>query len=286
MSTYVVGDLQGCLQPLKRVLRAVKFKPGSDVLWSVGDIVNRGPKSLKSLRYLYEMRHSLVVVLGNHDLHLLAVAAGVRKPGRSDTLDEILTAPDRDELLHWLAQQPLMHREHGYTLVHAGIPPQWTVQQAMAYAGEVEAALRGPDRVEFLQAMYGNEPAQWSDELRGTARLRVITNYLTRMRFCTAAGKLDLESKGCSPNPGLIARGEHALLPWYSHPQRKTADERILFGHWATITGRTDNPNAIALDTGCVWDGALSLYHLESAQWTRCRCRAGKCNGDAVTSAS
>lgn len=286
MSTYVVGDIQGCLQPLKRLLRSVDFKPGRDVLWSVGDLVNRGPKSLKTLRYLHDMRDSLVVVLGNHDLHLLAVAAGVRKPGRSDTIDEILTAPDRDELLQWLAQQPLMHQQHGYTLVHAGIPPQWTAQQAMAYAGEVEAALRGPDRVEFLKTMYGNEPAQWSDDLLGMARLRVITNYLTRIRFCTAGGRLDLESKGTSPNPGLIARGEQALLPWYSHPQRKTADERILFGHWATIAGQTNSPNVIALDTGCVWNGALSLYHLESGQWTRCACRGGKCRGKAVTSPS
>jgi len=283
VSTYVVGDIQGCLQPLKRLLRAVNFKPGKDVLWSVGDIVNRGPKSLKALRYLHDMRDSLVVVLGNHDLHLLAVAAGVRRAGRSDTIDEILGAPDRDELLHWLSQRPLMHREHGYTLVHAGIPPQWTVQQAMAYAGEVEAALRGPGRLAFLQAMYGNEPALWSDDLQGTARLRVITNYLTRMRFCTAAGKLDLESKGSTPNPGLVGRGENALLPWYSHPGRKSADERILFGHWATIEGATSNPRAIALDTGCVWDGALSLYHLDSGQWTRCACRGGKCHGKAVT---
>jgi len=285
VSTYVVGDLQGCLQPLKHLLRAVKFKPGRDVLWSVGDIVNRGPKSLQSLRYLYAMRDSLVVVLGNHDLHLLAVAAGVRRAGRSDTLDEILAAPDRDVLLEWLAQQPLLHREHGYTLVHAGIPPQWTAEEALGYAQEVQTALRGPGRVDFLQAMYGNEPAQWSDELQGTARLRVITNCLTRMRFCTASGRLDLESKGSSPNPGLIARGEQALLPWYSHPQRRTAGERILFGHWATIAGRADHPNVIALDTGCVWDGALSLYHLDSGQWTRCTCRKGKCRGEAVTTA-
>lgn len=286
MSTYVVGDIQGCLQPLKRLLRAVDFKPGRDVLWTVGDLVNRGPKSLKALRYLYEMRDSLVTVLGNHDLHLLAVAAGVRRAGRSDTLEEILVAADRDELLNWLAQQPLIHREHGYTLVHAGIPPQWTVPQAMAYAAEVEAALRGPERVAFLKTMYGNEPAQWSDDLQGTVRLRVITNYLTRMRFCTASGRLDLESKGSTPNPGLVTRGEHALLPWYAHPLRKTAEERILFGHWATIEGRTSNANAIALDTGCVWGGALSLYHLDSGQWTRCACRAGKCHGKAVTSAS
>src|SRR5262245_12179958 len=145
MSTYAVGDIQGCLQPLKCLLRTVKFNADNDVLWSVGDIVNRGPKSLGALRFLYKMRHNLVVVLGNHELHLLALAAGVRQPSRSDTLDKILNAPDREELLAWLAQQPLMHYEHGHTLVHAGIPPQWTLQQALGYAREVEAALRGSD---------------------------------------------------------------------------------------------------------------------------------------------
>ncbi len=284
MSTYVVGDIQGCLQPLKCLLRAVNFNLDKDVLWSVGDIVNRGPKSLNALRFLYKMRHRLVVVLGNHDLHLLAVAAGVRQPSRSDTFDKILQAADREELLHWLAQQPLIHHEHAHTLVHAGIPPQWTVQQAIGYAREVEAVLRGPDRVTFLGAMYGNEPAQWSDDLSGMARLRVITNYLTRMRYCTSEGVLDLESKGSTPIPGVANLGNRKVSAWFSHKERKTANDRILFGHWATIAGHTDNPNAIALDTGCVWNGALSLYHLESGQWTRCACSGGKCRDKAVTS--
>jgi bis(5'-nucleosyl)-tetraphosphatase (symmetrical) len=284
MSTYVVGDIQGCLQPLKCLLRAVKFKPGQHVLWSVGDLVNRGPKSLHVLRYMYDMRDSLVVVLGNHDLHLLAVAAGVRKPSRSDTLDKILKAPDRDKLLDWLAQQPLIHHEHGYTLVHAGIPPQWSVQEALGYAAEVEAALRGPDRAQFLGAMYGNEPVQWSEDLTGMARLRVITNYLTRMRFCTKQGRLDLQSKGSSPTPGVPMLGDGPVLPWYSHTGRKTADDRIVFGHWATIAGRTNHPHAIALDTGCVWNGALSLYHLDSGLLTRCACSGGKCRGKSLTS--
>jgi bis(5'-nucleosyl)-tetraphosphatase (symmetrical) len=283
VSTYVVGDIQGCLQPLKCLLRTVRFNPDKDVLWSVGDIVNRGPKSLSALRFLYKMRQNLVVVLGNHDLHLLAVAAGVRQPSRSDTFDKILKARDRDELLHWLVQQPLIHHEHGHTLVHAGIPPQWTVQQAIGYAREVEAALRSPDYVTFLGAMYGNEPALWSDDLTGMARLRLITNYLTRMRFCTREGILDLQSKGSTPIPGVANLGNRKVAAWFSHKERKTADDRILFGHWATIAGHTDNPNAIALDTGCVWNGALSLYHLDSGQWTRCACSAGKCLGNAVT---
>jgi bis(5'-nucleosyl)-tetraphosphatase (symmetrical) len=284
MSTYVVGDIQGCLQPLKCLLRAVKFNPADDMLWSVGDIVNRGPKSLDALRFLYRMRENLVVVLGNHDLHLLAVAAGVRAPSRSDTLDQILKAPDRKELLHWLVQQPLLHHEHGYTLVHAGIPPQWSVAQAMAYAQEVEAVLRSPDCVTFLNAMYGNEPAVWSDDLTGMARLRVIANYLTRMRFCTPTGRLDLQSKGSTPSPGVPNLGNESVSAWFNHTRRKTAEDRILFGHWATLAGRTAIPNAIALDTGCIWNGALSLYHLESGQWTRCACSAGKCRGKAVTS--
>ena len=272
MSTYVVGDLQGCLQPLKCLLREVDFNPDKDVLWSVGDIVNRGPKCLKTLRFLYKMRKSLVLVLGNHDLHLLALAAGVRAPNRSDTLDEILQAPDREELLNWLLHQPLIHHEHGHTMVHAGIPPQWTVKKAIKRAREVEQVLRSPDCVEFLRSMYGNEPAVWSSDLQGMERLRVITNYLTRMRYCTKDGVLDLESKGPSPN-----LGKQKVSAWFSHPNRKTAQDRILFGHWASIEGHTDSPNAIGLDTGCVWDGALSLYELETAQWTRCQCTAGKC---------
>ena len=272
MTTYAVGDIQGCIKPLKCVLKKVSFDPQVDVLWSAGDIVNRGPKSLKTLRFLYRMRDSLVMVLGNHDLHLLAVAAGVRPPGRSDTLNKILKAPDRNELISWLHRQPLLHRQHGYTLVHAGIPPQWSVDKAAALASEVEAVLRSPDCVEFLRHMYGNEPAVWSDDLQGMARLRLITNYLTRMRYCTWKGKLDLVSKGPRPNCGI-----NTVSAWFSHPQRKTLNDRILFGHWASLEGKTDTPNAIGLDTGCVWGGSLSLYNLETGEWTRCRCEEGKC---------
>lgn len=289
MSTYVVGDIQGCLQPLKCLLDHVNFNPNKDVLWSVGDIVNRGPESLESLRFLYRMRKSLVVVLGNHDLHLLAIAAGVRRPSRSDTLNEILDAPDREELLTWLAQQPLMHHEHGHTLVHAGIPPQWTLTQAMGYAGEVEAALRGADAETFLSAMYGNEPAIWSDDLTGMTRLRVITNYLTRMRYCTSAGVLDLHNKGASPTAESNSANtpdEQKISAWFSHPKRKTANDHILFGHWASIAGQTGNPNAIGLDTGCVWDGAMSLYHLEGQTFTRCACHNGRCRDQPAAAES
>lgn len=216
------------------------------------------------------MRDSLAMVLGNHDLHLLAVAAGVRAPSRSDTLNEILNAPDRDELLGWLILQPLLHHEHGHTMVHAGIPPQWSIQEATAYAAEVEDVLRSPNCVEFFKQMYGNEPLVWSDELVGMERLRVITNYLTRMRYCTKDGVLDLESKGATPNPNLA---DKKVSAWFSHPKRKASQDKIVFGHWASIEGQTDSENAIALDTGCVWGGALSLYQLETGKWTRCNCK-------------
>ncbi len=283
MSTYVVGDIQGCLQALKCALKKVEFTPGRDVLWSVGDIVNRGPRCLKTLRFLYDMRDSLVLVLGNHDLHLLAVAAGVRAPNRSDTLDKILKAPDKEKLLTWLLHRPLIHQEHGFTMVHAGIPPQWSVEDAINRAREVEKVLQSPDCVEFLRQMYGNEPLLWSDDLTGMTRLRVITNYLTRMRFCSSQGVLDLDSKGPSPDLGKVE-----VSAWFSHPRRKTAKDRILFGHWASIEGQTDHPYAIGLDTGCVWGGAMSLYELETGRWTRCQCKDGRskrklCEQSAVT---
>ena len=278
MSTYVVGDIQGCLQPLKCLLKRVNFNPDRDVLWSVGDIVNRGPKCLKTLRWFYERRDNVVMVLGNHDLHLLAVAAGARKLARSDTIEPILHAKDRDKLLGWLHHRPLIHQEHGYTLVHAGIPPQWTVIEAASYAWEVEQVLRGPQCTEFLREMYGNEPAVWSDDLTGMTRLRVITNYLTRMRYCTKKGKLDLISKGPSPDPAALkAAGINTVSAWFSHPERKSAGNKILFGHWASLEGHTDDPNVIGLDTGCVWGGSLSLYELETGRWTRCQCTDGKC---------
>ncbi|QIB65962.1 symmetrical bis(5'-nucleosyl)-tetraphosphatase [Kineobactrum salinum] len=276
MTIYAVGDIQGCLQPLKFLLKKVAFNADRDQLWSVGDIVNRGPKCLKTLRFLHDMRDNLVMVLGNHDLHLLAVAAGVRAPTPTDTLDKILAAPDRDKLLNWLAHRPLLHHEDGHTLVHAGIPPQWSVEDALRHAREVEAVLQSPDCVTFLGAMYGNEPNAWSEDLTGMERLRVITNYLTRMRYCTKKGVLDLVSKGPRPNPGPPG-DSRKVSAWFSHPHRKTANDRIIFGHWASIEGHTDSPNVIALDTGCVWGGAMTLYRLDSGERISCPCKNGKC---------
>jgi len=266
MATWVVGDIQGCLAPLKRLLDRVSFDWRADALWSTGDIVNRGSDCLGTLRFLYAHRERVRLVLGNHDLHLLALAAGVRKPNRSDTLGPILRAPDSDELLSWLQRQPLLHREHDVALVHAGIPPQWTIDEAAERAREVERALTGPDARRFFKAMYGNEPDRWDDALKGMDRLRVITNYFTRMRFCAADGRLDLTSKGTIANPGGAAARDAGLKPWFKHPKRKARKDRILFGHWAALQGVSGDPNALALDTGCVWGNAMTLYCLDTGE--------------------
>ena len=269
MATYAVGDLQGCLEPLKCLLGRVNFDPAQDRLWLVGDLVNRGPQSLETLRYLYAMRDSVVSVLGNHDLHLLAVAHNVERLRKGDTLREILEAPDREPLLNWLRQQKLLHydAERQVAMVHAGIPPQWTLKKALQRAAEVEEVLRDDNRLPvFLDGMYGNEPARWNSELRGVTRLRVITNYFTRMRFCTADGKLDLKSKeGAGSAPSGYA-------PWFSHPNRKTRGLRILFGHWAALEGRCDEPGVEALDSGCVWGNRMTLLNVDSGQRLTCDC--------------
>jgi len=222
MALYATGDLQGCLEPLKCLLDRVAFDPARDRLWLTGDLVNRGPQSLESLRFLHAMRDSVTSVLGNHDLHLLAVAHDIERLKKNDTLREILEAPDRDVLLDWLRQQKLLHHdgERGIVLVHAGIPPQWSLKKALRLAGEVEEVLHDDARLpQYLDGMYGNEPLRWNGRLRGTARLRVITNYLTRMRFCSPDGTLDLKSKeglGTAPDgfaPWFSPRAEDPLRP-------------------------------------------------------------------------
>ncbi|HSC85509.1 MAG TPA: symmetrical bis(5'-nucleosyl)-tetraphosphatase [Pseudomonas sp.] len=270
MATYAVGDLQGCLQPLKCLLERVAFDPARDCLWLVGDLVNRGPQSLETLRFLYAMRDSLVCVLGNHDLHLLAVSHNVERLKKNDTLQEILDAPDRADLLDWLRQQKLMHYDavRDIALVHAGIAPQWSVEKALKRAAEVEEALRDDARLPlFLDGMYGNEPAKWDKDLHGITRLRVITNYFTRMRFCTADGTLDLKSKeGVDTAPPGYA-------PWFSYPQRKARGQKIIFGHWAALEGHCDEPGLSALDSGCVWGGAMTLMNIDSGEKIRCDCK-------------
>ncbi|MCP1644673.1 bis(5'-nucleosyl)-tetraphosphatase (symmetrical) [Pseudomonas citronellolis] len=269
MATYAVGDLQGCLEPLKQLLQRVAFDPTRDKLWLVGDLVNRGPQSLETLRFLYAMRDSVVCVLGNHDLHLLAVAYNAERLKKADTLREILEAPERDDLLDWLRNMPLVHHDaqRDVTLVHAGIPPQWTIEKSLQRAAEVEEALRDDQRLPlFLEGMYGNEPAKWDKKLHGIDRLRVITNYFTRMRFCTPDGKLDLKSK-----EGLGTAPE-GYAPWFSYPARKAAGRKIIFGHWAALEGQCDVPGLYALDTGCVWGGSMTLLNVDSGERITCNC--------------
>ena len=259
MSTYAVGDIQGCLTPLQTLLNHIDFDPGKDSLWVVGDLVNRGTESLQTLRFLYHLRHSLKIVLGNHDLHLLAVAAGYKKPGRADTLDSILSAPDRDLLLEWLRQQNLLYHDAdlNYTMVHAGIPPQWSLKKALKYAKEIEDILQSQKINTLLASMYGNQPDIWDKNLKGRQRWRLITNYFTRMRFCTPSGRLELNTKaGVNTAPP-------GYRPWFAHKNRKTKNERIIFGHWAALEGNTNHKNVFALDTGCVWGGKLTMMRLE-----------------------
>jgi len=269
MATYAVGDLQGCLDALQCLLKQVAFDPTQDRLWLVGDLVNRGPQSLETLRYLYSIRESVVCVLGNHDLHLLAAGRNIERLKKADTLREILEASDGPELLEWLRQQKLMHydEQRDMALVHAGIPPQWSLRKALKYAAEVEEALRDDNLIgPFLDGMYGNEPAKWDNDLKGVTRLRVITNYFTRMRFCTSEGKLDLKGKeGIDSAPPGYA-------PWFSHKERKTRGVKIVFGHWAALEGRCDEPGVFALDTGCVWGGAMTLLNVDTGTRLRCEC--------------
>ncbi len=256
MATYAIGDLQGCYTAFRRLLDIIQFNPTSDKLWLVGDIVNRGPDSLSLLRYIKQVGSSVVMVLGNHDLHLLAVAAGITKSRYSDTLQPILNAPDRSELLDWLRHQKLFYAEDEYAMVHAGLLPSWPVAQAQQLAYEVENALRDDNAAEFLTHMYGNEPDYWQAAWTGYARLRVIINAMTRMRVCTLDGRMNFEFKADLQS---IPSG---FLPWFKHPQRASKTHTVIFGHWSAL-GLHLNGNLIALDTGCVWGRQLTAIRLE-----------------------
>ena len=268
MSTYVVGDLQGCYRELQQLLAAVKFDPANDVLWLTGDLVNRGPQSLECLRLVKSLGKSAVTVLGNHDLHLLAVAMTGASNKKKDTLNEILTAPDRDELIAWLRQQPLMHVDYTrqLALVHAGVFPEWTIPQAHKLAQEVEAVLQSGQCVRFLQHMYGNEPDHWRDNLRGQDRLRFITNAFTRMRICALSNDPEknnsLELKYKEKVTDIPAGYE----PWFTH-FIPPAGWRILFGHWAALESQTGIENIIALDSGCVWGRHMTLLRIDEGQY-------------------
>jgi bis(5'-nucleosyl)-tetraphosphatase (symmetrical) len=265
MAIYAVGDIQGCHAELVQLLETIRFDEAADKLWLVGDLVNRGPGSLEVLRLVKSLGESAITVLGNHDLHLLAVAEGVADLHRSDTLDEVLNAHDCDELLHWLRSQRLLHSEEGYVLVHAGLLPQWSVEQAVSLAHEVEQALRDDNHAVFLARMYGNAPHQWDDKLTGYKRLRVIVNAFTRMRICTNEGEMEFKFKGEVEN---IPAG---YLPWFEVPNRCSADASVIFGHWSAL-GLKLEPRVIALDTGCLWGGPLSAIRLEDRQLFQVAC--------------
>ncbi len=256
MATYAVGDIQGCCTELQKLLEQLRFDPAADRLWLVGDLVNRGPDSLGVLRLVKSLGNAAITVLGNHDLHLLAVAEGVAELHRSDTFSDILSAPDRDELLAWLRAQRLLHAEGDFVLVHAGLLPSWTVKQAQELAHEVEAALRGDLHHQFFARMYGNHPDHWEDGLTGYQRLRVITNAFTRMRICTVLGEMEFKFKG------EVQDRPDGYLPWFDVPQRASAGVTVVCGHWSAL-GLKVTPRVIALDTGCLWGGALSAVRLE-----------------------
>lgn len=261
MATYAIGDVQGCFAKLQNLLLQICYQPHRDVLWFVGDLVNRGPDSLTTLRFISSLDNA-VVVLGNHDLHLLAVYYGLKEFYADDTIQDILAAPDCDQLLFWLRQQKLMHYDAQFDIVmtHAGVAPQWSLQQALELAHEVEMALQGNTVTDYLSHMYGNMPDCWQDHLTGLDRLRVITNYFTRMRFCSAKGELIMNKKtaplDCPPGG----------MPWFKVPGRKMQAQKIVFGHWSALQGQTHEPNVFALDTGVVWGGPLTALRLDDLQ--------------------
>jgi bis(5'-nucleosyl)-tetraphosphatase (symmetrical) len=256
MAHYLIGDVQGCDAPLGRLLDKIGFSPSRDTVYLLGDLVNRGPQSDAVLRRLIGYGPAARCLLGNHDLSLLAVAAGHRTPHWRDTHDPVLQAPDRQALLDWLRQQPLAIHAQGVLMVHAGVLPQWDTAQVLSLAGEVQAVLAGPDAHEFLASMFGNEPARWDDALAGADRLRVVVNALTRLRFCGADGTMHLKATGApdSAPPGT--------MPWFTVPGRRTAGRCIAVGHWSTL-GVLLRPDLLALDSGCVWGGCLSALRLD-----------------------
>ncbi len=257
MATYAIGDIHGCFTSLMALLKRVDFDPARDRLWLVGDLVNRGPDSLRTLRFVRELGPAAVTVLGNHDLYLLMVAYGaVRSRGKDDTIQAVLDAPGREALLGWLRTRPLMHVEDGFAMVHAGLLPGWSVPQARALAREVEGALAGPYHADLLHNMWGSEPAAWHNDLRDYARMRVIVNAMTRMRFCTPDGQMDFKVKG------EVTKAPKGYLPWFEVPGRKSADTTVVFGHWSALGLRVE-PRLLALDSGCLWGRELSAVRLE-----------------------
>ena len=269
MATYAIGDIQGCFASFEALLERCAFDPGRDCLWLVGDLVNRGPRSLESLRFVRDLGTAAITVLGNHDLYLLMLAEGFGKRSKSDTLGAILAAPDRDELLDWLRRQPLCHVEGGFCLVHAGLLPQWSVAQARGLAAEVEQALLAPNYREFMANMWGSEPASWSDDLQGWPRLRVIVNAMTRMRFCSPDGVMEFRTKG------ELDDAPAGYLPWFRVPGRRSEDTVLVTGHWSALGLRIE-PNLLALDSGCLWGRHLTAVRLEDRAVFQVDCSSGE----------
>jgi bis(5'-nucleosyl)-tetraphosphatase (symmetrical) len=258
---FAIGDIQGCLKELKALLKAIQYDKHAHRLWLCGDLVNRGPDSLGVIEFIRDLPVEPRIVLGNHDLHLLAMASGVKDTRAKDNFYDVLDSPDCDDHCHWLRQQKLVHHDSnlGYTMVHAGIAPAWSIADAVQYSNEVERVLQGDDEGahHYFEKMYGSKPSQWSEDLTGMKRLRLITNICTRMRYCYEDGSLDLKDK--SP-PGF----QHEdLIPWFKVAKRKAKKDNILFGHWASLQGRANTKHVYALDTGCVWGGSLTAMRLE-----------------------
>lgn len=262
MATYAIGDVQGCFDELQALTALLRFEPTRDQLWFVGDLVNRGPKSLEVLRYVRALGDSAVTVLGNHDFHLLCLAEGCAKRRADDTLDELLGAPDAPQLLDWLRSRSMLHVQDGYAMVHAGLLPQWSIDKALSLAREVEGALRGARYREFLANLYGAEPRAWRDDLAGWDRLRVIVNAMARMRFCTAQGEMDMKAKGTEARPGF--------RPWFE--LRPAGERPIVCGHWSALGLKLTERLAV-LDTGCVWGGSLTALRLEDRALFQLPCR-------------
>lgn len=267
MATYAIGDLQGCFDELMDLLNEINFDERNDQLWFAGDLINRGPKSLQCLEFVFDRKDNVNTVLGNHDLHLLAIYEHVRQPHSSDTFDEILRSNNIKELVTWYRKQPfILHSEEfDYFLVHAGIPPQWSMSRSLDLANEVSQVLQTDQYFEFIQVMYGNKPDSWNEGLSGFDRVRYIINCFTRIRYCDQQGKLNLKENA---EPG---KQTAELVPWYAYPGRISKGQKILFGHWSTVTLGSEQDfrkfNAYPLDTGCLWGGTLTAMRLEDAHW-------------------
>ncbi|ORU92480.1 MAG: diadenosine tetraphosphatase [Cycloclasticus sp. symbiont of Bathymodiolus heckerae] len=260
MTTYAIGDIQGCYDSLRELLDKIQFDQSCDQLWFAGDLINRGPQSLDTLRFIISLGDNARSILGNHECHFLAVARGHKKAHRMDTFSDILKANDADELIQWLRSQPFFYEDTllGYSMLHAGLPPQWSINDARQYARELEAVIQGDEIDDFLSSMYGDNPNYWDESLSGNDRMRFIINCFTRLRFCSEQGRLNLIEKG---SLGTQAEG---LIPWFDVPNRKTANDKILFGHWSTL-GIQQKNNTTCLDGGCLWGGSLAAIKLDGS---------------------